>query len=187
MPVFLKRLIDALCYPARWISWLTLPLIAMILVTVVMAQFGSSTLLDWEGQIPILGRGLTVNSLVDLQWYIFAMLVLFGGIWALRDDRHVSVDFLSLQMSRRQQLWFRMLGDLVFLLPFCLIMAWYGWSFAEVAWRTAEASTQGGLNNRWLIKSVLPISFGMMGLLGLARAIGTAIQLYRGNLSEDIR
>lgn len=187
MPVILKRIIDALCVPARWVSWLTLPLIATILLSVVLAKMGRNTLISWDTPIPVLGRGLSVNSLFDLQWYIFAVLVLFGGIWALRDDRHVSVDFLAMRMSPRQRLWIRMLGDLVFLLPFCLIMAWYGWNFASVAWRTAEASTQGGLNSRWLIKAVLPLCFGMMAVLGLTRAIGTAIQLVRGNLSEGIR
>lgn len=187
MPIILKRLMAALCLPAAWLSWLTLPLILTILVSIVLAAMGQNTLISWEGSVPVLGRGLTVNGLFDVQWYIFALLVLFGGIWALRDDRHVSVDFLSLMMGPRARLWVRMIGDLIFLLPFCAIIAWYGWNFAEVAFRTAEGSTQGGLNARWLIKAMLPLSFGLLGLLGLIRAIGTAIQLARGDLTEDIR
>ncbi|WP_127104624.1 TRAP transporter small permease subunit [Pararhodobacter zhoushanensis] len=187
MPVFFKHVMAVLCWPARWVSWLTLPLIVTILLSVVLAKMGQNSLIAWDDPIPVLGRGLTVNSLFDVQWYIFALLVLFGGVWALRDDRHVSVDFLSLMMSPRQRLWVRMLGDLFFLLPFCVIIAWYGWNFAGVAWRTAEASTQGGLNSRWLIKAVVPLSFGMLALLGLTRAIGTAIQLAKGDLTEDIR
>ncbi|MFN4100422.1 MAG: TRAP transporter small permease subunit, partial [Pararhodobacter sp.] len=173
--------------PAVWVSWLVLPLILTILLSIIWAKMGMNTLVAWEGRIPVLGRALTVNSLFDIQWYIFALLVLFGGIWALRDDRHVSVDFLSLMMGPRRRLWVRMLGDLVFLVPFCAIIAWYGYAFAEVAFRTGEGSTQGGLNSRWLIKAMLPLSFAMLGLMGLIRAIGTAIQLYRGDLTEDIR
>ena len=187
MPAILKRAMTLLCLPAVWVSWLILPLIVTILLSVILAQMGQNTLIGWEGTIPVLGRALTVNSLFDIQWYIFAMLVLFGGIWALHDNRHVSVDFLSLLMSPRQRLWVRMLGDLVFLVPFCAIIAWYGADFAEVAFRTAEGSTQGGLNSRWLIKMMLPLSFAMLGLLGLIRAIGTAIQLYRGDLTEDLQ
>lgn len=187
MPTILKRAMAWLCLPGAWVSWLTLPLIATILLSIIWAKMGMNTLISWEGQVPVLGRALSVNSLFDMQWYIFALLVLFGGVWALRDDRHVSVDFLSLLMSPRQRLWVRMIGDLIFLLPFCAIIAWYGWSFTEVAYRTAEGSTLGGLNSRWLIKAMLPLSFALLGLLGLIRALGTAIQLARGDLTEDVK
>lgn len=187
MPTIFKRVMAWLCLPGAWVSWLTLPLIATILLSILWAKMGTNTLIGWEGQMPVLGRALTVNSLFDMQWYIFALLVLFGGVWALRDDRHVSVDFLSLMMSPRQRLWVRMIGDLIFLLPFCATIAWYGWSFTAVAYNTAESSSQGGLNSRWLIKAMLPLSFSLMGLLGLFRATGTAIQLARGDLTEDVK
>lgn len=180
MPAFLSKILDLLCLPAKWISWLVLPLIASILIAILWAKMGLNTLISWETQIPVLGRALTVNGLFDLQWYIFALLVLFGGAWALRDDKHVAVDFLSLMMSHRQRLWVRMLGDLLFLLPFCLIIAWYGWSFALTSWTTGEGSTQGGLDSRWIIKAMLPLSFAILGLMGLVRGLGAAIELTRG-------
>lgn len=185
MPAFLTRLMDMLCLPGKWVSWLILPLIASILIAVIYAKMGLNTLIAWEAPIPVLGRSLTVNGLFDLQWYIFALLVLFGGAWALRDDKHVAVDFLSLMMTHRQRLWIRMLGDLLFLLPFCLIIAWYGWSFALTAWTTGEGSTQGGLNSRWIIKAMLPLSFAILGLMGLLRGLGAAVELLRGASGPD--
>ncbi len=183
MPRMFTRIIDLLCLPGKLVSWLMLVLIAAVLTSVVAAKIGSNVLFAWDGNIPVLGRALTVNSLVDLQWYIFALIVLFGGIWALRDDGHVSVDFLALAMTPTQRLWVRMLGDLVLLVPFCLIIVWYSWNFAAVAWQTAEGSTQGGLNARWIIKAVLPLSFGLLALVGLLRGLGTAIELARGATS----
>lgn len=177
MPRSFKKLITLLCLPGIWMSWLTLVLIAAVLVGVVAARFGVPVLLDWGVSVPVLGSALTLNGLTDLQWYIFALLVLFGGVCTFRDDAHVSVDFLSLRMSRRQRLWVRVIGDIVFLLPFCAIIAWYGWGFAETAWRTAEGSTQGGLNSRWLIKAALPLSFTFLGLAGLLRGIGTLMAI----------
>ncbi|SFP95211.1 TRAP transporter small permease subunit [Tranquillimonas alkanivorans] len=179
MPHVITRLLDLLCLPGKWLSWLILPLILSILAAIVWAARGQNTFLAWEADLPVLGRALTVNGLFDLQWYIFALLVLFGGIWSLREERHVSVDFLWLMMPRRAQLWIRSVGDLVFLLPFCLIITWYGWSFAEVAWTSGEGSTQGGLNSRWLIKAMLPLAFALLGLMALLRGIGTTIELLR--------
>lgn len=185
MPAIFSKLMDILCLPGKWLSWLMLPLIVSIVLAVVLAKMGQNTLLRWDGSVPVLGRALTVNSLFDLQWYIFALLVLFGGIWALRDDKHVAVDFLSLMMTNRQRLWVRMLGDLIFLLPFCLIIAWYGWSFALTAWNTGEGSTQGGLNSRWIIKAMLPLSFAMLGLLAMLRGVGAVIEIWRGFGRKD--
>jgi TRAP-type mannitol/chloroaromatic compound transport system permease small subunit len=185
MLTILSKLLDLLCLPGKWVSWLILPLIASILLAVVYAKLGLNTLIAWENPLPVLGRALTVNGLFDLQWYIFALMVLFGGAWALREDKHVAVDFLSLMMSHRQRLWIRMLGDLLFLLPFCLIIFWYGWSFALTAWTTGEGSTQGGLNSRWLIKTMVPLSFAILGLMGLLRGIGTAIELVRRRIDTD--
>ena len=179
MHAFLSKLLDLMCLPGKWVSWLILPLIASILLAVVFAKLGLNTLMSFDQSLPILGRALTVNSLFDLQWYIFALLVLFGGAWALREEKHVAVDFLSLMMSRRQRLLLRMLGDLLFLLPFCLIIAWYGWSFTLTSWTTGEGSTQGGLNSRWLIKAMLPLSFALLALMGLVRGLGTAVELLR--------
>jgi len=177
MHAVLNKIMDLLCLPARWVSWLTLPLIGSIILVVIYAQMGRNTFISFDAPVWLFGRSIGVNTLYDVQWYIFALLVLFGGIWALRDNKHVSVDFLWLLMSPRQQLWLRLCGDLLFLVPFCAIIAWYGYSFTETAWRTAEASTHGGLNSRWLIKATIPISFAMLTLFGICRIILTALQL----------
>ena len=185
MSAIVTKVLDLLCLPGKWVSWLILPLIVSILLAVLYAKLGQNTFFAWGQPVPVLGRALTVNSLFDLQWYIFALIVLFGGAWALRDDKHVAVDFISLMMSHRQRLWVRMLGDLLFLLPFCVIIAWYGWSFALTAWNTGEGSTQGGLNSRWIIKAMLPLSFAILGLMGLLRGLATAAVLLRGTTDQD--
>ena len=88
MPRSFKKLIALLCLPGIWMSWLTLVLIAAVLVGVVAARFGVPVLVDWGVSVPVLGSALTLNGLTDLQWYIFALLVLFGGVCTFRDDAH---------------------------------------------------------------------------------------------------
>jgi TRAP-type mannitol/chloroaromatic compound transport system permease small subunit len=165
------RLLDALSLPGRWVGWLVLPLAASVLVTIAAAKLGVNTLIDWEGRIPVLGARLTVNSLIDFQWYVFAVLVLFGGVYALRDDRHVSVDFLYALAPSRVQIVLRILGDVVLLIPFCLIIAWYGYFFALTAWTTGEGSPHGGLQSRWIIKACIPLAFGLLAAAGVVRVL----------------
>lgn len=174
------RLLDLLCLPAKWVSWLTLPLIASILAAVVLAKMGQNTLVSWSQPLPVLGRAITVNSLLDIQWYVFALLVLFGGIMAYRNDRHVAVETIALNLPPRGRLLIRVLGDLLFLAPFCAIIAWYGYAYAMTAYTTGEGSTQGGLMDRWLIKAMLPLAFAMLTAAGVVRGISGIVTLVRG-------
>lgn len=170
--------------PGKIVSWLIIPLAVTVVISVVAARMGWSVLLDWDGVAPIFGRALTINSLVDFQWYSFALIVLFGGIWTFFEDRHVTVDFLSVNMRPRTRLWIKVFGDLFLLLPFCLLIVWYGSKFAETSWRTGESSNQGGLAAHWLIKGALPVSFGMLGMAALLRAWTNGRRLLSGPADE---
>lgn len=173
-------LLDLLCLPAKWASWLILPLIASVLVAVAGAKLGFNRLAEWGPDLPLLGRGLSVNGLFDFQWHVFAVLVLFGGILAYRHDRHVAVETVAANLPPRLRGALLVFGDLVFLVPFCLIIAWYGWSYALTAWSTGEGSNQGGLTDRWIIKAMLPLAFGLLALAGTVRGLARLAALMRG-------
>ena len=173
-----------LCLPGKLVSWLILLLIVSIIISVIAAKLGISTLIAWDVRLPILGNALTVNSLVDLQWYIFALIVLFGGIWTYFEDRHVTVDFIALHLSPQTRAYISVFGDIFLLLPLCIIIAWYGSSFAAVSWQTGEGSNQGGLIAHWLIKGALPISFILLGISGVLHAISMIGELRRNQFHE---
>jgi len=157
---------------------LVLPLVASVIVTVSAARLGVNTLIDWPGRIPVLGARLTVNSLIDFQWYVFAMIVLFGGVYALRTERHVAVDFLHALAPPRLQVALRILGDLVFLIPFCLIITYYGYFFALTSWNSGEGSPHGGLQSHWIVKACIPLAFGLLALTGVVRVISGVMELF---------
>lgn len=168
MSIF-DRIIAICVWPGRLVGWLVLPLILFVCLAVMAAQLGMNSFADWEGDVPFLGSGITVNTLIDLQWHIFALIVLFGGALALCDDAHVSVDFMSANFGERTRIVVTILGDLLLLLPFCAIIVWYGMSFAIASFDSGEGSNYGGLTDRWFIKACVPIGFGLLGLVGLAR------------------
>ena len=105
--------------------------------------------------------------------------MLFGGIYAFRDDSHVSVDVFSSGLPERGRLVIRVLGDLFFLLPFCVVIAWYGYAFAAKAFASGEGSTYGGLMDRWLVKAAIPLAFSLLGLSAVIRAVTTILELAR--------
>ncbi|MBU2983082.1 TRAP transporter small permease subunit [Lentibacter algarum] len=180
MDRFLTNIIGICTLPGRFIGWLMLPLILCVCLTVFAAQAGWNSFGSWEGDVFLLGDGITVNTLTDMQWHIFALLVLFGGTLAFRDNAHVSVDFLSCNFSNRTNATFQVLGDLFLILPFCLIIAWFGTKFALTALSSGEGSNYGGLQDRWLIKACLPAGFALLGVATLARAMRSVLRASRG-------
>lgn len=173
MKRFANAVLRVLVVPGELVGWLILPLIVSVLMTVLAAKMGWNAFLRWDSSLPVLGNAITVNTLADLQWYIFAIIAIFGGVYAFRDGQHVSVDVFSSALPPRVRLGLTVFGDLVFLLPFCAIIVWYGWSFTLTAFNAGEGSSYGGLMDRWLIKAIIPVGFALLGIAALVRALAT--------------
>lgn len=170
----------------RIIGWATPILAISVCIGVIMVQLRVNVLLDWGTAVPVLGDHLTLNGLNDLQWHLFAIMVMLGGVYALHADSHVSVDFLAANFTDRTRRIIVVLGDLVFLLPFAMVMAWFGWKFMASAWISGEGSSYGGLQDRWVIKAFMPLGFGLLAVLGLTRSLRLVLQLIltRGAVAE---
>jgi TRAP-type mannitol/chloroaromatic compound transport system permease small subunit len=111
------------------------------------------------------------NAWLEVQWYMFAVIVMFGAAYTLKRNEHVRVDLLYMMLSRRGQLWIDILGTLIFLLPTCLILAWLSWPFFMQSFAIGEHSSNAGGLIRWPIKAVLPLGFLLVALQGLSELI----------------
>lgn len=111
------------------------------------------------------------NAWLEVQWYMFAVIVMFGAAYTLRKNEHVRVDILYMTLSRRGQLWIDILGTLVFLIPTCTILAWLSWPFFMQSYNVFEHSSNAGGLLRWPIKLVLPVGFALVALQGLSELI----------------
>jgi TRAP-type mannitol/chloroaromatic compound transport system permease small subunit len=111
------------------------------------------------------------NAWLEVQWYMFAVIVMFGASYTLKRNEHVRVDLFYMTLSRRGQLWVDILGTLVFLLPTCIILAWLSWPFFMQSFLVDEHSSNAGGLLRWPIKLVLPVGFALVALQGLSELI----------------
>jgi len=111
------------------------------------------------------------NAWLEVQWYMFAVIVMFGAAYTLKRNEHVRVDILYMTLSRRGQLWIDILGALVFLLPTCAILAWLSWPFFMQSFNVYEHSSNAGGLLRWPIKLVLPVGFALVALQGISELI----------------
>lgn len=111
------------------------------------------------------------NAWLEIQWYMFAVIVMLGASYTMKRNEHVRVDIFYMTLGRRGQLWVDILGTLVFLLPTCTILAWLSWPFFMQSFNVNEHSSNAGGLLRWPIKLVLPVGFALVALQGLSELI----------------
>ena len=111
------------------------------------------------------------NGWLEAQWYMFAILVMFGASYTFKRNEHVRVEILYLMLSERGQLWLDMVGTLFFLIPSCLLLAYLSWPFFYQAYAVGEISSNAGGLVRWPIKFVIPAGFVLLALQGVSEVI----------------
>jgi len=115
--------------------------------------------------------GYSSNAWLELQWYMFAIFVMFGASYTFKRNEHVRVELLYLMLSERAQLWLDLIGTLFFLIPSCLLLAYLSWPFFHQAYAVGEISSNAGGLVRWPIKFVIPAGFVMLALQGVSEVI----------------
>jgi TRAP-type mannitol/chloroaromatic compound transport system permease small subunit len=111
------------------------------------------------------------NAWLEVQWYMFAGMVLLGGPYTLKVNEHVRVDVLYSVVGERVRLWIDILGGLLFLLPICVILIYFTWPWFVESWRINESSSNAGGLIRWPVKLLLPVGFALMALQGISELI----------------
>ena len=111
------------------------------------------------------------NGWLEAQWYMFAILVMFGASYTFKRNEHVRVEILYLMLSERGQLILDLIGTLCFLIPACLLLAYLSWPFFHQAYAVGEMSGNAGGLLRWPIKLVVPVGFVFLALQGVSEVI----------------
>ena len=109
----------------------------------------------------------------EMEWHLFAVIILFGVGVALQHEGHVRVDFLYDRMQPKTRAYINIFGTLLFLMPLALLILFGSFGFVHDAYTIGEISEDpGGLPYRWIIKAMIPLSFGFLVLA----AIGYILQ-----------
>jgi len=111
------------------------------------------------------------NAWLEVQWYMFAGMVLLGGPYTLNRNEHVRVDLFYGAASERTRIWIDIVGGFLFLLPICIILTYFTWAWFVDSWAIQEMSSNAGGLIRWPVKLLLPIGFALMALQGISELI----------------
>jgi TRAP-type mannitol/chloroaromatic compound transport system permease small subunit len=128
---------------------------------------------------------ISSNAWLEIQWYMFAALVLLGASYTLKKNEHVRVDIVYSNISTRKQIWVDLIGGILFMLPATLILTYLSWPVFYNSWEIGEVSTNAGGLIRWPVKIFLPIGFALLSLQGISELI-KRIAMLTGHMPADL-
>ena len=111
------------------------------------------------------------NAWLEVQWYMFAGMVLLGAPYTLKVNEHVRVDLFYAGASERTRILIDIVCGVLFLLPICMILVYFTWPWFVDSWRINEISSNAGGLVRWPVKLLLPVGFALMALQGISELI----------------
>ncbi len=114
---------------------------------------------------------ISSNAWLEVQWYMFSVVVMFGASYTLQRNEHVRVDVIFMNLSAKAQAWVDIIGGLLFLLPACVVIGWFSWPFFIESWHTNEISSNAGGLLRWPVKFIIPLGFALLFFQGLSEII----------------
>lgn len=159
----------AITSASRFLAWTNLALVLVIITQVVLRKVFAN------GQI----------ALEELQWHLYATAVMFGTAYAQVSNLHVRVDIFYHKFSERKKALVDLFGLSLFAIPFVVVVILHSYDFAYESWRVNESSASpSGLPYRWLIKSVIPLSFFLLLLSMVARILRNIETLFKGATSQ---
>lgn len=117
------------------------------------------------------GLSISSNAWLEIQWYLFAGIVMLGAPMVLKVNEHVRVDLVYGRLKGRAPVYVDLFGLIFFLLPVMVVLAWLSWPLLVKMYLTGEMSSNAGGLIRWPAMLMLPVGFALMVLQGLAEIV----------------
>ena len=100
----------------------------------------------------------------ELEWHLLAALILFGMSYALLRGDNVRVDIFYSKYSPQTKRWVD-IASAILTMAIAVIMVVLSWKYVGQSYAIAEKSPDpGGIAMRWLLKSLLPLGYGLLFL-----------------------
>jgi TRAP-type mannitol/chloroaromatic compound transport system permease small subunit len=153
---------------SRLATW-TVLLAALISAGNAFVRYG----LDWSS-----------NSLLEIQWYLFAYMVMIGAPYVLKVNEHVRVDLVYGKLTGNRPVYVDIFGLVCFLMPVMGFLAWISFPYFWNTFVSGEVSSNAGGLIRWPVTLAMPLGFAMVWLQGLAELI-KRVAFLKGEYAMD--
>jgi len=129
---------------------------------------------------------MSSNGWIEIQWYMFAGVVMLGASYTLKVNEHVRVDLVYANAGERGRLWIDILGLLLFLIPMTAVLALLSWPLFKRSWDIQEMSMNAGGLILWPVKLLMPLGFALLTAQGVSELI-KRIAALRGRYRVETR
>lgn len=112
--------------------------------------------------------------------YLYGPHFMLVAAYTLLNKGHVSIDLLFNRLSQRVQGILETINYLIFFFPFCALLFYHGIIFAQTSWAQHETSGSAALPVVAEIKTVIPVTFALLMIQGVANLIRSIHLAVRG-------
>lgn len=120
---------------------------------------------------------LSYISLQELEWHFFSAAFLLAISFTLKHKQHVRLDIIYQYYPKKFKQVFWIFINIVFIIPFSIMIVIYGWDFGHMSFVQNEVSDSGGLPYRFIIKSMPSVAFLFVIVQSLSEIIKTSVDL----------
>jgi len=167
----LSRAIDAITERVgRFVYWLVL-----IVVLISAANAIVRKLFNYSS-----------NAYLEIQWYLFSVIFLFGAGYTLLRNEHVRIDIIAGRLSARAQNWIDVVGIVLFLWPMSFVIMWMSWPLFVDSLTRHEVSTNAGGLLIWPARLMMPIGFALLIMQSVSELI-KRIAFLRGRIPDPLQ
>jgi len=145
-------------------SWLVLVVIALLFAQLPLRE--------------VFGGGHILAN--DFGQIFHASVFMFGLAYALRWDRHVRMDVFYRRLGEHRRAAVNLAGALLFVLPWCALMVWYGTPVMLRSIAVLELFPDTWSPGYFMFKVLLVTCPGLLGLQALSLAARSIVTLAEG-------
>ncbi|WP_300454166.1 TRAP transporter small permease subunit [Accumulibacter sp.] len=111
------------------------------------------------------------NAFLEIQWYLFSAIFLFGAGYTLMRNEHVRIDLIAGRFSKRGQAMIDIFGIVFFLLPMAVAVMYLSWPIFLLALHNNEQSSNAGGLVVWPVRLLVPVGFFLLVIQGISELI----------------
>ena len=111
------------------------------------------------------------NAFIEIQWYLFAYIVMIGAPVVLKLNEHVRVDLIYAKLKGNGRVYVDLFGLVFFLLPVIGLLTYLSYPYFMNALVSGEMSQNAGGLIRWPVTLTLPLGMTLLSLQALSEII----------------
>lgn len=111
------------------------------------------------------------NAYMEIQWYLFAYMVMVGAPLVLKLNEHVRVDLIYGKLKGNRPVYVDLFGLVVFLLPVVTLLMVLSWGYFMNSYTSGEMSQNAGGLIRWPAVLAMPLGFALVLVQGLSEIV----------------